>query len=484
MKRYVWVFSAVITCGILLSFNARADEPALSQKEVADLAKPSVVKIVQHVKGDAVIPAIKIDFTNLDVATDTGKTPKTIQIDEYLTGSGIIISPDGYILTNSHVVSYQTVKNLIVSDFIYSAIDNGYANLSEEEAQKVNANRNPAAMTEFSKKIVDFMLSSSKFNLSKTVSVLNPTSPKGTLEELANDGFPTTVISVNDNFFQDSRDAALLKIPESNLPSIAVGSTEGVSTGKKVFIYGYPSTAEVSDQDLLVPTFSEGSISAIKDSLNNDFKIFQTDAKISKGSSGGPLLDEQGRLIGLVTFITSDLTKQDGDSFAFAIPIDEAQDIVKKSRVTGELPASFRAGAYDNHFLTGLDLLHSNRCKKALSEFGLAKQINQNFPVGGFLASYAKQCEEIISSGKSVDTPWDFIKSFFKDTKYLVLIIAGAGIILIAVLAYLWFWLFRRMKYEARELDNVEDYLNLSLEDGKPEENKRDFELPDSLKPK
>jgi len=491
MKKYKICLWIIVSLCVFFSTirGVSADETALTQKEVADLAKPSVVKIIQKVKGDATIPLIEVNFTDLSVKTKPDVPPEKIQIDEYLTGTGVIVSPDGYIMTNSHVISYQTIKNLIASDYIYQAIDDGYARLSEAEIKKINENGSREEMGNFAEKIADYILSQSNFNLEKTITVLNPSSRKETLEELANEGFTASVVSVNDNFFKDSRDAALIKIDQKNLPAIKLGTSTDVSTGKKVYIFGYPSTAEIDEKDLLEPTFTQGAISATKESINKDFKIFQTDAKISKGSSGGPLLDDQGRVIGLVTFITSDLTKQDGDSFAFAIPIDTAKDIIASGKISGELP-TYQEGDYSSYFKTGLEFLKGNQCKKALTEFDAAKQNNPDYNLSGYLNPYVQQCGGIISSGKSIDTGWDSLKAKFGDTKYLILIVSGSGIILIAILVTAWYWLFRRMRKDEKELDNVEEFLDLNLEDGRPypkepsEKEEKDKLFFDRLKPK
>lgn len=469
MKKYiVIVLSIVIFGGFFVLNKANAANEPLNQKEVADLAGPAVVKVIQHVKGQAVVPMINVDFKNFTVTTRSDVAPKTIQIDEYITGSGVIVSPDGYILTNSHIISYQTIKNLVVSDFVYEAIQSGYFGLGDEETKILSETRSPESVVSFGEEIANYILDQSKFDLEKNVVVLNPVSQKESLEELVQDGFPATVVSVNDDFFRDSRDAALLKIDQLNLPAIKPNPGGDVSTGKQVYIFGYPSTAEVDEKDVLVPTFTQGTISATKESPNKDFKILQTDAKISRGSSGGPLLDENGQVIGLVTFITSDLTQQDGDSFAFAIPIKTAMAIVEKNKVTGELPKSFELGAYGAHFEKGIRYFHDNRCKKALNEFNLARQVNGNFPVVSFLDPYVRQCEEIINSGKSVDTPWKLIKLKLSDTRYLVGSIALGVLLLTGALSVLWLWLFRRVRKDERELDNVEEYMHLNLEDGTP----------------
>jgi len=475
-------YALILVAGLSFAVNALAGELALTQKEAADLAKPSVVKIVQHVKGSAEVPVIDIDFKNLSVTVKKDTGPQKVDIDEYLTGTGVIVTSDGYVMTNSHVVSYQTIKNLIVSDYVYQAIDDGYAKLNKEEAISVSENKNQEEMAKFGEKIADFILGESRFNLEKTVTVLNPSSQKESLAELVGEGFMASVVGVNDNFFKDSRDAALLKIDQQELPSIELGTSTGVSTGKKVYIFGYPSTAEMSEKDLLEPTFSQGIISATKDSMNGDFKIFQTDAKISRGSSGGPLLDEQGRVIGLVTFITNDLAKQDGDSFAFAIPIDEAKKIIAENSTGGQLPAEFRAGDYNRYFLSGLAFFRNNQCQKALLDFDLAKQGNSSFNTVAYLDPYIKQCRDVINSGRSADTAWGYLKFKLSDTKYLVLFLVGAGVVLALVLAAAWFWLFHQMRKDEKEMDNIEESLNLDTNSGLPiKKDNSTNDLPDNM---
>jgi len=490
MNKFVTILLlTLIFSGFFVVNKALAEEMLFTQGEVADSVKPSVVKIVQHVKGTASIPAIDVDFKTFSVTTKKNVLPVNIQIDEYITGSGVIVTPDGYIMTNSHIISYQTVKNIIASDFIYQAIDDGYVKLNDEEAKNISENKEQSELARFGEKVADYVLSESKFDITKNISVLNPASKKETLPELASEGFTASVVSVNDNFIKDSRDAALIKIEQQNLPAVVLGTSQNMSTGKKVYIFGYPSTAEINEKDLLDPTFSQGTISAIKDSPDKDFKIFQTDAKISKGSSGGPLLDEQGKVIGLVTFITGGPMKLDGDSFAFAIPIDVVKEIIASHKIAEEFPAGYEVGNYNKGFMAGLAYFKNNQCHKAIEEFDNAILVNNNFEVSRNVSPYKAQCEKVIASGKSVDNVWDLFKAKLGETKFLIIVLSVLGAFLIIALTSAWYWLFRRMKQDEIELDNVEEFLHLNLEDGKPIKERKniysmDDGLPEHLKPR
>ena len=111
-----------------------------------------------------------------------------------------------------------------------------------------------------------------------------------------------------------SKDLALLKIdaPERFKP-IRLGRSEGLMVGEPVITMGNPFGMGM--------TVAEGIVSAIGRSTQSEFAFYpemiQTDATTNPGSSGGPLLNIVGELVGINT------TKRLGaDNIAFAIPVD------------------------------------------------------------------------------------------------------------------------------------------------------------------
>ena len=87
-------------------------------------------------------------------------------------------------------------------------------------------------------------------------------------------------------------DIALLKIAnKKNFPALAFGDSSLVDVGDPVIAIGYPGGLDLA--------VSQGIISATNRIGTNNVPLFQTDVAISLGSSGGPLLDASGKIIGI-----------------------------------------------------------------------------------------------------------------------------------------------------------------------------------------
>lgn len=102
------------------------------------------------------------------------------------------------------------------------------------------------------------------------------------------------------------RDLALLSVQDSKAPSVKLGESSQVAVGDQIYVIGNPQGLE--------GTFSQGIVSGIRQ-INSD-NIFQITAPISPGSSGGPILNAQGTVIGIAV-----ATFKGGQNLNFAIPI-------------------------------------------------------------------------------------------------------------------------------------------------------------------
>jgi len=127
-----------------------------------------------------------------------------------------------------------------------------------------------------------------------------------------------------------SSDLAVLKLDtKEKLPYVPMGRSDDLLIGETVIAIGNPFG--------LAHTVTTGVLSAVHRSFRAEdrtlFDFLQTDASINPGNSGGPLLDIDGRLIGVNTAILGDRSAGIG----FAIPIDRARRIAEDLVAHGEV---------------------------------------------------------------------------------------------------------------------------------------------------
>ncbi len=394
-----------VACGLFVGVNKilQAEEIApLNQEDLATLTKPSVVRVAQYVKGEAVIKPFSLDFDKFEIREGSGEEIR-VPVDEYITGSGFIVSEDGFVLTNSHVVSSQAIKLKIVSKIIQDKINE----LGSRPDSPVNRKDQADKFKEFAKQIREYLLEKGDFNFEEGAAVLNPASTKEKMGDLYAEGFPAKLVSVNKNFYKDNWDIGLIKIEQKNLPALKLASSSPVESGKKIFVFGFPATAEINSRNVLESTFTSGVVSALRDSENQDFKIIQTDAKISQGSSGSPLLDEKGEVVGVITYQSNgEAQKEGGDNFAFAVPVEIVKEGIEKFRLDSSADVNFKLGEFENRLGEGLQLFRAENCREALLRFSEANRFNERFVNGEALKHYTDQCQTMIAENRSVDTAW------------------------------------------------------------------------------
>ena len=167
-------------------------------------------------------------------------------------GSGVILSSDGYIVTNKHVVGSGTDFSIVFSD--------------ESSAR-------------------------------------------------------ATLVG-----YDSLSDIAILTTEKEGLVPMELGSSEDLTVGQTLLAIGNPygytwslTSGMVSGVERMVSTSTSASV------IPN---MIQTDALINPGNSGGPLLDTQGRMVGLVSSIYS--TSGSAQGISFALPVESVRDIAEK----------------------------------------------------------------------------------------------------------------------------------------------------------
>ncbi|HSF14080.1 MAG TPA: trypsin-like peptidase domain-containing protein [Vicinamibacteria bacterium] len=147
-------------------------------------------------------------------------------------------------------------------------------------------------------------------------------------------GLPTIYLSdgekIQGNVWKKSEetDLAIIRVDRgsSDQPLLELGHTKDLRVGQEVYAVG-------SAMGLLENTVTRGIVSALRSV--GEFTLIQTDAAINPGNSGGPLIDRNGRVVGITT-----LKVLEGESLGFAVAAQHVTDLLE-----GRDPAVFLAGS-------------------------------------------------------------------------------------------------------------------------------------------
>jgi S1-C subfamily serine protease len=226
----LWILTLLVWAGITPSISRALTLDEQNNIDIYRQAAPAVVNITSTV--------MQRDFFSFGIVPRSG------------SGSGVIIDPKGYILTNNHVI---------------------------ENAQRIE------------------------------VTLSNGNKWSGNL--VGTDPY---------------NDLAIIRIdaPSEQLQTLPLGSSQDLQVGQKVIAIGNPFG--------LQQTLTTGIISSLGRTIRSEQgqemeDLIQTDAAINPGNSGGPLLDSEGKIIGLNTVIVSPSGGSVG--IGFAIPVDTIKRI-------------------------------------------------------------------------------------------------------------------------------------------------------------
>jgi serine protease Do len=127
-------------------------------------------------------------------------------------------------------------------------------------------------------------------------------------------------------------DVAVVRLPERDLPAARLGDSDSLEVGQRAVAIGNPLGLD--------RTVTSGVVSALNRAppgFGLD-QLIQTDAAISPGNSGGPLLDSRGRVIGINTAV---IRAPGSEGLGFAIPINLANDVAQQLLTTGHVRRAF-----------------------------------------------------------------------------------------------------------------------------------------------
>ena len=138
---------------------------------------------------------------------------------------------------------------------------------------------------------------------------------------------------------EQDNDIAVLRVEQGNLQTVTLGDSDALNVGENVYAIGNPLGE-------LTFTFTGGYVSAKDRSVTMSdgtvMNMLQTDTAINNGNSGGPLFNEYGQVIGIVSAKLSSSSSSEAsvEGLGFAIPINDVRDmitsIIENGYVTGK----------------------------------------------------------------------------------------------------------------------------------------------------
>lgn len=155
--------------------------------------------------------------------------------------------------------------------------------------------------------------------------------------------------------YESSSDVAVLKIDATDLQAVKVGDNSDIVVGENICVIGNPLGE-------LTYTLTQGGISALQREINVDgqpISMFQFDAAVSPGNSGGPVFNANGEVIGIVT---AKSIQSGVEGIGFAIPISDVKtivnDLIENGYVTGK--AYFGIGVQNSGYPKGAYVMSVN----------------------------------------------------------------------------------------------------------------------------
>lgn len=292
-------------------------------------------------------------------------------------GSGSIIHPDGWVVTNGHVVQPFHERNdaallpQLLERAVWQACRPALEALAgEARAQQVRALAadpgNRGGITLEKKLMVS--LSNGK-TYPAEVKTYSP--PAYVEVGIAKD--PAGAVRK-----EYGRDVALLKLSARDLPVVRLAKhSTDLHLGQILFVIGFPGV--VASHELLSrstrfePSVTVGRVSGFKEDIGGH-RVIQTDAAIIQGNSGGPVFDHRGNVIGAATF-TSLQGDQVVQGFNFLIPVETIQEAARQAGVVPQ-PES----AFTKLWNYGVDLYLADNHYRAYKNMSAADRIHPGFP--------------------------------------------------------------------------------------------------------
>jgi serine protease Do len=353
-----------------------------------------LVDSIHRIDSNGIIytPEQKLDIVLKEINNHPNRFFKTsldyIKEPEEITssGTGFLVTDDGYVATNCHLIDRDNAfirRQFFLSAFQQiteaniSALENAWATRFSEQQKSILYNTYASVYAR--------LFSMELYDLKKEIYIeYSVDDDKGNTSSIKKSA--QVIIKGQP---MPGKDIAILKMDgDSALPTLKIARDELPKVGEQLYVYGFPSPVTnnnyVATESAIEPTLTTGIVSALKKSVAG-WPLIQMDANINRGSSGGPVCNEKGEVVGLTTFGSIENSGGLAAGLNFAIPVSILQEYLDSAGVmanSGETSRIFSDAVvfYDRAFY-----------RDALEKFKEVNELNKHFPG---LAFYIRDSEK------------------------------------------------------------------------------------------
>lgn len=355
---------------------------------------------------------------NIDKYMMKGTQTLSKELNTTMMGSGFIVTPDGYVITNAHVVDEndETTKKNFAQQAFQQILDEDAADIEKTMGRKLTE--------EEAKALTD----ANSWYFTQTMQVGNIKKEFSVVMGISGDNGKIIPMTIPANLITQGaaipgKDVAILKLTKKHTyPTIRMGNDKEMRVGDQVYVLGYPAVATfhplISEESVSEASLTRGLVSA-KKNMKDGWEVLQIDAAITHGNSGGPVMNEYGEVIGLATFGSIDYQRQaEVQGMNFIVPSTIVDEFINEAKVKPAM--SDISLVYEE----ALALYDASRYKKALEKFDEVKGMNASFP---FIDKMIKDTEKKIEKGLDKE-PNDMTMYYY---------IGGGAVLLILILVLL-----------------------------------------------
>jgi V8-like Glu-specific endopeptidase len=329
LKGFILVFIIMLVLGLTPALYAQdVLDYEFTAKDKVILTQPSICFVTSMYYGYVYDP----NFEDWSVSYMYGP----------FAGTGFCVNPDtGHIVTAAHVIEddYVNIKWAILDAYIFDTYPDDYYNLTDNDWNwiydnyKVEGENTPEPDHE--------------------VWVQFNTATAGLPDNPGNTYIRSEII---DSSPLEQRDIAILKIQPVTgraLSSAIIGDSSRVEIQDNLTIVGYPWNADISLESIMTPTVTSGIISARK--MLEGTELLQVDGTAAFGNSGGPVLSENGEVIGILTMGTEGIN--------YLRPSNDIKEMLNRNGVENKL------GMVDDNFASGLAMYRQSHYSEGMKYF-------------------------------------------------------------------------------------------------------------------